>query len=99
MTQVRIARRLDAVRPSPTLAMTARADELRAAGVDVLSFSAGEPDFPTPDHIRAAAKRAIDAGYTKYTPVGGIPELRKAIAANIKARFGVEYAPAEIAVS
>ncbi|MBI2895160.1 MAG: pyridoxal phosphate-dependent aminotransferase [Deltaproteobacteria bacterium] len=95
----RIARRLDAVRPSPTLAITARAAELKAAGIDVLSFSAGEPDFPTPEHICAAARRAIDEGFTKYTAVGGIPELRKAIATNIETRFGVRYGPAEIAVT
>ena len=97
MTNLRIAKRLDAVRPSPTLAITARAAELKAAGIDVLPFSAGEPDFPTPEHIRAAACKAIDEGFTKYTAVAGIPELRKAIAANIGARFGVEYKPNEIA--
>jgi aspartate aminotransferase len=98
MTTVRIAKRLDAVRPSPTLAITARAAELKAAGIDVLPFSAGEPDFSTPAHICAAATRAIEQGFTKYTAVGGIPELKKAIVQNIQRRFGVEYSPSEIAV-
>lgn len=98
MTTVRIAKRLDAVRPSPTLAITARAAELKALGIDVLPFSAGEPDFTTPAHICAAAKLAIDQGFTKYTAVAGIPELRKAVAKNIHTRFGVEYGPSEIAV-
>src|SRR5688572_5589465 len=96
---MKIAKRLEVVRPSPTLAISARANELRAAGVDVLSFSAGEPDFDTPAHIRAAAQRAIDAGQTRYTAVGGVVELRRAIAQNIRRRFGVEYGPGEITVT
>ena len=72
------AKRLDQITPSMTLAMNTRAQELRAAGIDVLGLAAGEPDFPTPGHIRRAAIRAIEDNFTRYTPVAGIPELRKA---------------------
>jgi aspartate aminotransferase len=74
-----IASRLDSVEPSPTLAITARAKELRAQGKDVIGFGAGEPDFDTPEHIKQAAVRAMEAGQTKYAPVGGTPGLKKAI--------------------
>ncbi|MDH5452808.1 MAG: aminotransferase class I/II-fold pyridoxal phosphate-dependent enzyme, partial [Paracoccaceae bacterium] len=69
------------VKPSPTIAVTTKAAELKAAGKDVIGLGAGEPDFDTPDNIKAAAKAAIDAGRTKYTPVDGIAELKKAICA------------------
>ncbi|MDR2820849.1 MAG: pyridoxal phosphate-dependent aminotransferase [Desulfovibrio sp.] len=75
---MRIAERLSAVKPSQSLAVNSRALELKAQGVNVTSLAIGEPDFPTPDHIREAAKAAIDAGFTHYTAVPGIPELRKA---------------------
>lgn len=95
-----LARRLSAVQPSATLAIAQRASELKSQGVDVLSFSVGEPDFDTPAHIRDAAKRAIDEGVGKYTTVRGIPALRQAIAADSKARRGgVEHKPDEIVVS
>ncbi|MEM7181778.1 MAG: pyridoxal phosphate-dependent aminotransferase [Spirochaetota bacterium] len=73
------AKRLDVIQPSPTLAITAKAAALRAEGKDVIGFGAGEPDFDTPEHIKNAAKEAMDAGKTKYTPVGGIPSLKDAI--------------------
>ncbi len=84
-----LASRLSAVVPSATLAINARAQELRAQGVDVISFGAGEPDFDTPANIRAAGIRAIEGGRTRYTPVSGIPELREAIALGSTADRGV----------
>ena len=70
---------LNRVKPSPTIAVTTLAGELKAAGRDVIGLGAGEPDFDTPEHIREAAKAAIDAGHTRYTAVDGIPELKAAI--------------------
>jgi aspartate aminotransferase len=81
-----IADRVARLKPSATLSISAKAQELKARGRDVLSLSVGEPDFPTPEHIREAAKEAIDAGFTRYTPVAGLPELRAA-AADYFARF------------
>ena len=89
---------LDRVKPSPTIAVTQLAAELKAQGRDVIGLGAGEPDFPTPEHIREAAKRAIDEGKTKYTAVDGIPELKRAISAKFKRDNGLDYAPAEITV-
>ncbi len=80
---MKLAKRLDAVKPSPTLAITAKAREMKQKGIDVVGFGAGEPDFDTPVMIKDAAKKAIDQGFTKYTPTNGIPELREAIAAKI----------------
>jgi len=96
---MRLAKRLDAVKPSPTLAITAKAKELKAKGVDVVGFGAGEPDFDTPKAIKAAAVKAIDEGFTKYTPTNGIPELREAIAARIAQQHGISYKPTEVLVS
>ena len=86
------------VKPSPTIAMTNRAAELRAAGRDIISLSAGEPDFDTPENIREAAKSAIDAGHTRYTAVDGIPALKKAICDKFARENGLDYKPAEISV-
>jgi aspartate aminotransferase len=86
------------VKPSPTIAMTAKAAEMKAAGRDVISLSAGEPDFDTPAHIREAAKRAIDEGKTRYTAVDGIPELKAAIAGKFRRENGLDYAPAQVTV-
>jgi aspartate aminotransferase len=86
------------VKPSPTIAVTTKAAELKAAGKDVIGLGAGEPDFDTPDNIKAAAKAAIDAGRTKYTPVDGIPELKKAICAKFARENGLNYTPAQITV-
>lgn len=87
------------IKPSPSIAMTNLAAELKAAGGDIVSLSAGEPDFDTPDHIKDAAKRAIDAGYTKYTAVDGIPELKAAIAEKFRRENGLEYGSKQISVA
>jgi len=100
MTAPDLAKRLSRVKPSATVAIATKANELKAAGVDVISFSVGQPDFDPPAHILDAAKRAIDEGASKYTATRGIPPLRDAIAADSKARRGGhEYSPAEIVVS
>ncbi|MDH3380709.1 MAG: pyridoxal phosphate-dependent aminotransferase, partial [Gammaproteobacteria bacterium] len=95
----RLARRLAAVKPSPTIAVSNRARELRAAGHDVIGLGAGEPDFDTPDHIKEAAIEAIRAGATKYTAADGTPELKAAIAAKLKRDNDFEYSAAEIIAS
>ena len=87
------------IKPSPTVAITSLARELRAEGRDVVSLSAGEPDFDTPDHIRAAAKAAIDRGETRYTSPEGIPELRQAVAAKFARENGLDYAPDQVIVT
>jgi aspartate aminotransferase len=86
------------VKPSPTIAVTTKAAELKAAGRDVIGLGAGEPDFDTPQNIKDAAKRAIDEGKTKYTAVDGIPELKKAICAKFERENGLKYAPNQITV-
>ncbi len=93
-----LAQRLSRIKPSPTIAVTQKARDLKAAGRDVLSLGAGEPDFDTPDTIKAAAIAAINAGDTKYTPVDGTPALKKAIAAKFKRENGLEYALDQINV-
>ncbi|MET0119380.1 MAG: pyridoxal phosphate-dependent aminotransferase [Sedimenticola sp.] len=95
----KLSARVQAVKPSPTLAVTARAAEMRAAGKDVIGLGAGEPDFDTPDHIKNAAKKAIDDGFTKYTAVDGTAGLKKAIIDKFKRDNGFDYAPEEILVS
>ncbi len=94
-----IADRLTKISPSQTIAISSKARALKAAGRDVISLSAGEPDFDTPDNIKAAAIRAIEAGDTKYTDVSGTPALRRAVAAKFKRDSGLDYAPEEIIVS
>ena len=94
-----LASRLDRIKPSPTIAVTNKARELKAAGRDVIGLGAGEPDFDTPEHIKAAAWEAMRAGHTKYTAVNGIPELRRAIAAKFKRENGLDYTPEQITVS
>ena len=95
----RISTRVESLSPSQTLAMSQKSAELKASGVDVINLSVGEPDFNTPDHIKEAAKRAIDDNFTFYTPVPGYMSLRKAIAANLKDTDGVDFAPEQIVVS
>jgi aspartate aminotransferase len=90
------AQRLASVAPSATLKAAAEAERLRRAGHKVVDFTAGEPDFPTPEHVKAAGKAAIDANFTRYTPAAGIPELREAICTRYKGQYGVEIAPAEV---
>jgi len=94
-----LADRLKTLAPSPTLAMQAKARAMRAEGIDVISFGAGEPDFDTPRRIKDAAIRALESGQTKYTEVGGIPELRAAVCQKFKRDNGLEYAPDEVTVS
>lgn len=94
-----LADRMKTLAPSPTLAMQARAKALRAQGINVISFGAGEPDFDTPRRIKDAAIRAIESGQTKYTEVGGIPELRAAVCHKLKRDQGLDYAPDEVTVS
>lgn len=89
---------LSRVKPSPTIAMTNKAQELKAAGRDIISLSAGEPDFDTPENIRRAAMEAIEAGKTKYTAVDGIIELKRAICAKFKAENGLDYTTAQVSV-
>ena len=89
---------LERVQPSPTIAVTNKARELKAAGRDVIGLGAGEPDFDTPDNIKQAAKRAIDAGETKYTAVDGLPELKKAICAKFKRDNNLDYEPGLVTV-
>jgi aspartate aminotransferase len=87
------------VKPSPTIAVTQKARELKAQGIDVIGLGAGEPDFDTPDNIKAAAIDAINRGETKYTPVDGIPELKQAIAAKFKRDNGLDYEVSQITVA
>jgi len=86
------------VKPSPTIAVSNLAAELKAAGKDVIGLGAGEPDFDTPDNIKKAAMAAMDAGKTKYTAVDGMPELKQAICAKFKRDNGLEYTPAQVSV-
>ena len=94
-----LADRLKTLAPSPTLAMQAKAKAMRAQGIDVISFGAGEPDFDTPRRIKDAAIRAIEQGQTKYTEVGGVPELRAAVCQKFKRDNGLDYTPDEVTVS
>ncbi|MAS42207.1 MAG: aspartate aminotransferase [Rhodobacteraceae bacterium] len=94
-----LADSLARVKPSATIAVTNKARELKAAGKDVIGLGAGEPDFDTPDHIKAAAKAAIDAGETKYTAVDGMPELKAAICEKFARENGLTYTPSQITVS
>lgn len=94
-----LAHRLGLIKPSPTIAVTQKAAELKAAGRDVIGLGAGEPDFDTPDHIKDAAKAAIDRGETKYTAVAGTPALRQAIAAKCKRDNDLHYSLEQITVS
>ena len=91
-----VANRLSRVKPSPTLAVTAKAAELKAAGKNVIGLGAGEPDFDTPEHIKQAAVEALQKGDTKYTPVAGTPALKNAIIAKFKRDNGLEYAANQI---
>ena len=94
-----IARRLAAIKPSPTLAVSARAAKLKAEGKDVIAMGAGEPDFDTPQHIKDAAIAAMNKGLTKYTPAGGTPSLKKAIVAKFKRENSLDYTEKQILVS
>ncbi|MGH8718882.1 MAG: pyridoxal phosphate-dependent aminotransferase [Burkholderiales bacterium] len=99
MNPIDLAGRVKAIKPSPTLAVTAKALELKAQGKDIVGLGAGEPDFDTPQHIKDAAIAAIQSGFTKYTAVGGTPGLKRAIVAKFKRDNGLEYSPKQILVS
>lgn len=94
-----LTQRVNRIKPSPTLAITAKAKELKSQGIDVIGFGAGEPDFDTPDNIKEAAIKAIRDGQTKYTPVPGTNELKKAITTKLKRDNNIEYTSDEIIVS
>jgi aspartate aminotransferase len=94
-----LAERISRISASPTMKVTAEVDRLRRAGIEVIDFGAGEPDFATPDPVSAAAHQAIDQHFTKYTPVAGVAELRRAIAARYREDYGVEYQEQEIITS
>lgn len=96
---MRLAERARRIIPSPTLAIDSLAKQMKADGIDVVGFGAGEPDFDTPAHIRKAAIDAIEAGHTRYTATGGIPELKAAIAEKVRRDHGLEYTPEEVVVS
>ena len=96
---ISISRRIQALEPSATLTMAAKAKELMAAGKKVYDFSVGEPDFTTPDHICEAARKAMVDGHTHYTVASGIPQLKAAIAKSYEAAHGVKYAPGQVVVS
>ncbi len=96
---MKLADRVHKIQPSPTLAIDAKAKALKAEGIDVIGFGVGEPDFDTPENIRQAAKKAIDNGFTRYTPVGGILELKDAIIAKLKRDNGLEFSRDQITVS
>jgi aspartate aminotransferase len=95
----RLSQRASSLSPSLTLAIDAKAKQMKADGLDVVGFGAGEPDFDTPQHIKDAAAQALAAGFTKYTPSSGIPELRKAIADKFQRENGLSYSPSQIIVS
>lgn len=95
---MKLASRLELIEPSPTLAITARANELKAEGKDIVGFGAGEPDFDTPEHIKAAAIDALNKGFTKYTAVSGIAELKQAIIAKFARDNQLEFKPNQIIV-
>ncbi|MEH7885873.1 pyridoxal phosphate-dependent aminotransferase [Bacillus sp. JJ1609] len=97
--EFQLASRVGALTPSSTLAITAKAKELKAQGKDVIGLGAGEPDFNTPQHIIDAAVKSMNEGFTKYTPSGGLPELKKEIASKLKRDQGIEYKPNEIIVT
>jgi len=94
-----ISARAAQLSPSLTLSIDSKAKAMKAEGIDVCGFGAGEPDFDTPEHIKAAAIAALEAGFTKYTPSAGLPELRQAIADKFKRENGLSYKPSQVIVS
>ena len=96
---IKLSNRCRLIKPSPTLSLSAKAKEMKDAGIDVISFSVGEPDFNTPEYIKASAHKAIDANFTRYTNNAGILELRQAICEKLLRDNGLQYAPKEVLVS
>ncbi len=96
---IEVSNRISRIAPSMTLAISAKANELKAAGVKVINFGVGEPDFNTPEHICKAAKDALDKGYTKYVAAAGLPALKKAVAKKLKTENGLDYDPSQIIIS
>lgn len=96
---MQLSSRVETLTPSLTLAIDSKAKAMKAEGIDVCGFGAGEPDFDTPDHIKAAAQAALETGFTKYTPSSGIPELRQAIASKLAAENNLEYKPSQVIIS
>lgn len=94
-----LSHRVQAIKPSPTLAVNARANKLKAEGKDIIGLGVGEPDFDTPQHIKAAGIAAINNGFTRYTAVGGTPSLKQAIVAKFKRENGLDYKPSQVLVS
>jgi aspartate aminotransferase len=94
-----LSNRLNSLSPSATLAMSQKSSELKAQGIDVINLSVGEPDFNTPDHIKEAAKKAVDDNFSRYSPVAGYPDLRNAIVKKLKNENGLDYTAAQIACS
>ena len=93
-----LAQRMSRIKPSPTVAISAKAAEMKAAGQDVIGLGAGEPDFDTPEHVKEAARQAMAEGKTKYAPVPGIKQLREAICAKLKRENGLDYTPQQVSV-
>jgi aspartate aminotransferase len=96
---MKLAKRIGQIKPSLTLAVDAKAKAMKKSGLDIVSFGVGEPDFDTPDHIKEAAIRAIKEGFTKYTPVSGIDELKEAVAFRFKEDLGLDYNPNEVVIT
>lgn len=94
-----LSKRAQSIKPSPTLAVTAKAAKLKSEGKDIIGLGAGEPDFDTPQHIKVAAIAAIQAGFTKYTQVGGTPALKQAIVTKFKRENGISYSTKQVTVS
>jgi len=97
--EMKLSNKVMDITPSSTLAVTAKAKQMKAEGIDVVGFGAGEPDFDTPEHIKQAAIKAIEEGFTKYTPAAGTVELKKAICDKFKNENGLEYMPSQIVIS
>lgn len=97
--EMKLSNKVMDITPSSTLAVTAKAKQMKAEGIDVVGFGAGEPDFDTPEHIKQAAIKAIEEGFTKYTPAAGTIELKKAICDKFKNENGLEYKPSQIVIS
>ena len=99
MTTIQLSQRVQAIKPSATLAVSTKAEELKAQGKDIIKLSAGEPDFNTPEFIRKAAERAIEAGFTRYAPGAGYASLKEAIVKKFKNENQLDYSTSQILVS